>query len=203
MPATIVIPEREIPGASARICAAPIVTARPVGWTARRASDSGPVTRSSTYSAFTSGSRRRGVARREQNGGPLTTRKHAVGTGRDSVVRNLDGAQATGPDDDPDPSRRVARRILQRLDGMGKWGGYHTEFAHLARGFAGNDRALAERGRRGAARRRPARREAERRPAPRLPQPAAARRTSARSSTRRRARRADASVTMVAPVTST
>jgi hypothetical protein len=27
---------------------------------------------------------------------------------------------------------------------MGKWGGYHTEFAHLARGFAGNDRALAE-----------------------------------------------------------
>ena len=26
---------------------------------------------------------------------------------------------------------------------MGKWGGYHTEFAHLPRGFAGNDRALA------------------------------------------------------------
>jgi hypothetical protein len=38
----------------------------------------------------------------------------------------------------------VARRILQRLDGMGKWGGYHTEFAHLSRGFAGNDRGLAE-----------------------------------------------------------
>jgi hypothetical protein len=48
------------------------------------------------------------------------------------------------PHDDPDPARRVARRILQRLDGMGKWGGFHTEFAHLARGFAGNDRALAE-----------------------------------------------------------
>jgi hypothetical protein len=47
------------------------------------------------------------------------------------------------PHDDPDPASRVARRILQRLDGMGKWGGYHTEFAHLARGFAGNDRALA------------------------------------------------------------
>ena len=46
--------------------------------------------------------------------------------------------------EDPDPARRVARRILQRLDGMGKWGGYHTEFAHLARGFAGNDRALAQ-----------------------------------------------------------
>src|SRR6185312_790858 len=44
----------------------------------------------------------------------------------------------------PDPARRVARRILQRLNGMGKWGGYHTEFAHLARGFAGNDRKLAE-----------------------------------------------------------
>jgi hypothetical protein len=48
------------------------------------------------------------------------------------------------PHDDPDPARRVARRILQRLDGMGKWGGYHTDFAHLARGFAGNERALAD-----------------------------------------------------------
>jgi hypothetical protein len=45
--------------------------------------------------------------------------------------------------DDPDPVRRVARRILQRLDGMGKWGGYHTEFVHLGRGFEGNERALA------------------------------------------------------------
>ena len=27
---------------------------------------------------------------------------------------------------------------------MGKWGGYHTDFAHLARGFAGNDRQLAQ-----------------------------------------------------------
>jgi hypothetical protein len=52
--------------------------------------------------------------------------------------------QATRPHEDPDPGKRVARRILQRLDGMGKWGGYHTEFAHLARGFAGNDRALAQ-----------------------------------------------------------
>lgn len=45
--------------------------------------------------------------------------------------------------DDPDPRRRTMRRILQRLDGMGKWGGYHTAFEHLARGFAGNERALA------------------------------------------------------------
>jgi hypothetical protein len=45
--------------------------------------------------------------------------------------------------DDPDPARRAARRILQRLNGMGKWGGYHTEFAHLARGFQGNDAARA------------------------------------------------------------
>ncbi len=51
---------------------------------------------------------------------------------------------AVRPHEDPDPGRRAARRILQRLDGMGKWGGYHTEFAHLARGFAGNDRALAQ-----------------------------------------------------------
>lgn len=54
------------------------------------------------------------------------------------------GTAAPRPHEDPDPSRRVARRILQRLDGMGKWGGYHTEFSHLARGFAGNDRGLAE-----------------------------------------------------------
>jgi hypothetical protein len=45
--------------------------------------------------------------------------------------------------EDPNPSRRITRRILQRLDGMGKWGGYHTAFDHLARGFAGNERALA------------------------------------------------------------
>jgi hypothetical protein len=49
----------------------------------------------------------------------------------------------TRPHEDPDPARRVARRILQRLAGMGKWGGYHTEFQHLPRGFAGNERALA------------------------------------------------------------
>jgi hypothetical protein len=53
-------------------------------------------------------------------------------------------AQAVRPHEDPDPARRIARRILQRLDGMGKWGGYHTDFAHLARGFAGNERALAQ-----------------------------------------------------------
>ena len=64
----------------------------------------------------------------------------------DAVLAALDAARPgrRAPHDDPDPARRVARRILQRLDGMGKWGGYHTEFAHLARGFAGNDRALAE-----------------------------------------------------------
>jgi hypothetical protein len=54
-----------------------------------------------------------------------------------------DGGRVT-PHEDPDPARRVARRILQRLNGMGKWGGYHTDFAHLARGFAGNERQLAQ-----------------------------------------------------------
>jgi hypothetical protein len=53
-------------------------------------------------------------------------------------------APTVRPHEDPDPARRIARRILQRLDGMGKWGGYHTDFAHLARGFAGNERALAQ-----------------------------------------------------------
>lgn len=52
-------------------------------------------------------------------------------------------ARASRPHEDPDPARRVARRILQRLSGMGKWGGYHTDFQHLSRGFEGNDRALA------------------------------------------------------------
>jgi hypothetical protein len=66
-------------------------------------------------------------------------------THEEEVVALLGGhGGAVRPHDDPDPARRVARRILQRLDGMGKWGGYHTEFAHLARGFAGNERALAE-----------------------------------------------------------
>jgi hypothetical protein len=62
--------------------------------------------------------------------------------------RVLAELEATGavprPHEDPDPSRRIARRILQRLDGMGKWGGYHTAFDHLARGFPGHERALAE-----------------------------------------------------------
>jgi hypothetical protein len=63
----------------------------------------------------------------------------------DAVLALLEpDARTVRPHEDPDPSRRIARRILQRLDGMGKWGGYHTDFAHLARGFAGNERALAQ-----------------------------------------------------------
>ncbi len=64
----------------------------------------------------------------------------------DTVLALLDtetGHGGTRPHDDPDPARRTARRILQRLAGMGKWGGYHTEFVHLARGFAPSDRHLA------------------------------------------------------------
>ncbi len=62
------------------------------------------------------------------------------------LLGGRDGADGghVSPHDDPDPARRVARRILQRLNGMGKWGGYHTDFAHLARGFAGNERQLAQ-----------------------------------------------------------
>jgi hypothetical protein len=56
----------------------------------------------------------------------------------------VDAAEVdTGIADDPLPRRRAARRMLRRLDGMGKYGGYHTEFRHLARGFAGHERALA------------------------------------------------------------
>jgi hypothetical protein len=60
------------------------------------------------------------------------------------LFRGEEGDDVPIAHDDPDPSRRVARRILQRLNGMGKWGGYHTEFAHLWRGFHGNDAALAQ-----------------------------------------------------------
>src|SRR4051812_40000866 len=73
----------------------------------------------------------------------------ALAEHEDAVLALLDAAAVAAgavarPHDDPDPARRVARRILQRLNGMGKWGGYHTDFKHLARGFAGNDRKLAE-----------------------------------------------------------
>jgi hypothetical protein len=52
------------------------------------------------------------------------------------------GPAVTRPHQEVDPGLRVARRILQRLAGMGKWGGYHTEFEHLPRGFARHERAL-------------------------------------------------------------
>jgi len=63
----------------------------------------------------------------------------------DAVLGLLETTGAVArPHEDPDPARRIARRILQRLHGMGKWGGYHTEFTHLSRGFRGNERALAD-----------------------------------------------------------
>ncbi|HEY4279316.1 MAG TPA: hypothetical protein VGM91_13920 [Conexibacter sp.] len=62
----------------------------------------------------------------------------------EDVIAVLDPtSDVVRPHDDADRGRRVARRILQRLMGMGKWGGYHTDISHLARGFAGHDRALA------------------------------------------------------------
>jgi hypothetical protein len=75
-------------------------------------------------------------------GSPLD--EHSADALEDQVLGLLEppGAIARAHDD-PDPRRRVMRRILQRLDGMGKWGGYHTAFDHVARGFAGNERRLA------------------------------------------------------------
>jgi hypothetical protein len=61
----------------------------------------------------------------------------------DAVEELADDATTARPHDDPDPALRAARRMLQRLRGMGKWGGYHTEFSHLAKGFPGHERALA------------------------------------------------------------
>lgn len=62
----------------------------------------------------------------------------------DAVVAQI-GARpgVSRPHDDPVPARRIARRILQTLAGKGKWGGYHSEFIHVARGFEGNERRLA------------------------------------------------------------
>jgi hypothetical protein len=75
-------------------------------------------------------------------GSPLD--EEAVEELEPQLLRLLEPAgSGTRAHDDPDPRRRVTRRILQRLDGMGKWGGYHTAFDHLARGFAGHERALA------------------------------------------------------------
>jgi hypothetical protein len=70
----------------------------------------------------------------------------SVAAHEDAVLALLAPAAhgAARPHADPQPARRIARRILQRLNGMGKWGGYHTDFRHLARGFAGNERALAD-----------------------------------------------------------
>jgi hypothetical protein len=72
--------------------------------------------------------------------------ERSVDDHEDAVYALLDAERdrRIAPHEDPDPARRVARRILQRLNGMGKWGGYHTDFAHLARGFAGNERQLAQ-----------------------------------------------------------
>lgn len=68
----------------------------------------------------------------------------SIGEHEEAVLGVLDPtSEIARPHEEADPSLRVARRMLQRLMGMGKWGGYHTEIAHLARGFAGHDRALA------------------------------------------------------------
>jgi hypothetical protein len=71
----------------------------------------------------------------------------SVAEHEEAVLAALEASEprVAAPHDDPDPARRAARRILQRLDGMGKWGGYHTEFTHLSRGFQGNEKALADR----------------------------------------------------------
>jgi hypothetical protein len=68
----------------------------------------------------------------------------SIATHEDEVLAALAGGEsAARPHEERDPELRIARRILQRLAGMGKWGGYHTEMAHLARGFPGHERAAA------------------------------------------------------------
>ncbi len=76
----------------------------------------------------------------------------------------------------PGPRRRAARRILQRLDGMGKWGGYHDRVRPPCARLRRQRPCTRAGGGRGAAGSGPARREALGRTAPRLPQPQARRR---------------------------
>jgi hypothetical protein len=67
----------------------------------------------------------------------------ALGSYRMLLCPPVAGSEEHAAHDDPSPERRALRRILRRLDGMGKYGGYHTEFSHLARGFPGHERSLA------------------------------------------------------------
>ena len=85
------------------------------------------------------------VAEAAKRMGASALDEEALETVEEALERLLGPAGSTArAHEDPDAVRRVARRILQRLDGMGKWGGYHTEFVHLGRGFAkGNERSLA------------------------------------------------------------
>lgn len=75
------------------------------------------------------------------------------GTGGEAATALLDAVLGpvhvdTRPHEDADPSRRMARRILQTLAGKRKWSGgsgagFHTEVTHLTRGFDRSDRELA------------------------------------------------------------
>lgn len=75
------------------------------------------------------------------------------GTGGEASTALLDAVLGpvhhdTRPHEDADPSRRMARRILQTLYGKRKWSGgsgagFHTEVTHLTRGFDRSDRELA------------------------------------------------------------
>lgn len=75
------------------------------------------------------------------------------GAGSEAATALLDAVLGpvhsdTRPHEDADPSRRMARRILQTLSGKRKWSGgsgagFHTEVTHLTRGFDRSDRELA------------------------------------------------------------
>lgn len=96
---------------------------------------------------------RAGLPAAEAAGSTSLAVRAGRGSGGEAATALLDAVLGpvhhdTRPHEDADPSRRMARRILQTLYGKRKWSGgsgagFHTEVTHLTRGFDRSDRELA------------------------------------------------------------
>lgn len=96
---------------------------------------------------------RAGLPAAEAAGSTSLAVRGGRGSGGEAATALLDAVLGpvhsdTRPHEDADPSRRMARRILQTLYGKRKWSGgsgagFHTEVTHLTRGFDRSDRELA------------------------------------------------------------
>lgn len=96
---------------------------------------------------------RAGLPAAEAAGSTSLALRAGRGSGGEAATALLDAVlgpvhHEARPHEDADPSRRMARRILQTLYGKRKWSGgsgagFHTEVTHLTRGFDRHDRELA------------------------------------------------------------